>query len=395
MDQNSRHIFGTLKAEAPDALLALIKAYRDDPRPTKIDLGVGVYRDAAGGTPVFRSMKAAEKILLETQDSKSYLGPEGDMAFVQGLRPWIFGAGLADDARIVGVQTPGGTGAVRLAADLLARTGRDRKVFLGTPTWPNHPPLVHAAGLAVETYGYYDAATQTVRFDAMMQALVTARAGDVALLHGCCHNPTGEDLTRDQWLAVAELLSRNGVIPLVDLAYQGLGHGMAEDAAGLHIILDHCPEVLIAYSCDKNFGVYRERVGALYVRAADAATAEVVNSNMLSIARATWSMPPDHGAAAVRIILQDAALTADWQAELDSMRDRVRQVRDLLTAKGGILAPVARQNGLFSMLPLSPDQVKRLRAEHGVYMAGSGRINVAGLTADNVPVFAAAVQSVL
>ena len=387
-------LFDGLKAQAPDALLALIGLFAADPRSDKIDLGVGVYRDETGGTPVFRAVKAAEAKLVETQTSKSYLGPEGDIRFTELLQPIVFGPSV-DSSTLVGIQTPGGTGALRLAAELIAAAKPRAKIWLGTPTWPNHPPTFSSAGLTLATYRYFDQAAQVIRFDEMMDALNRADAGDVVLLHGCCHNPTGANLTPRQWADVAELVGKRGLVPLVDLAYQGLGGGLDEDADGLRQVMDAADDVIIAYSCDKNFGLYRDRVGALYVRAKQKARADLVLSNMLSLARPNWSMPPDHGAAVVRTILESPDLTAVWRDELTSMRERIHAVRLALAAgDSNLLAPIAQQQGMFSLLPISPEQVGTLRKEHGVYMAGSGRANLAGLTLKTVPRFIEALKAV-
>jgi len=385
-----------LAQQSPDALLALIKLYEADERADKIDLGVGVYRTAEGDTPVFESIKAAEQRLVEEQASKSYLGPEGDMGFVHSLMPHVFGANPARGGRIEGMQTPGGTGAVRLAAALAARAGVKR-VLMGTPSWPNHAPIVSDLGL--EIVGFAHAAVDgNADMDALMEALGSAGPGDAVLLHGCCHNPTGIDYTPDQWDRIVQVLADRGLLPIIDLAYQGLGLGMDEDAYGMRAVLAAVPEALVAYSCDKNFGLYRDRVGALYVMGSDAAHAERIISNGHSIARATWSMPPDHGAAAVRLILCDDALTKSWLAELGSMRERIQAVRRKLAGAGqagGIdLAPLATQHGMFAMLPLAREQIAALRDEHGVYMAGSGRINVAGLTTGNINRFVMALEQV-
>jgi len=387
-------MFEKLAAQAPDSLLALIGAFRDDPRPEKIDLGVGVYRDAAGRTPVFAAMKAAERRLLETQESKAYLGPEGNLAFARALAPIVLGP-LAGDERIIGVQTPGGTGALRLAAELIAAADRNAHIWLGTPSWPNHAPLMKAAGLAIRTYRHFDPATQSVCFAEMIAALEQAEAGDVVLLHGCCHNPTGADLSSAQWQSVAELLAARRLVPLIDLAYQGLGDGLEEDAAGLRHVLTRVDEALIAYSCDKNFGLYRERVGMLFVRGRDGASARVAYSNVLTLARANWSMPPDHGAAAVALILEDDTLRADWRRELDSMRTRIAGVRAELAAADPAFAALAGQKGMFSLLPLSKETIEKLRKDKAIYMAASGRISVCGLTPANLPRFVDVMRAAL
>ncbi|WP_300535387.1 amino acid aminotransferase [Sphingosinicella sp.] len=377
-----------LTAQPADPLLALIGLFRDDPRTTKIDMGVGVYRDAAGKTPVMAAVKAAEGVLLKEQQTKSYLGPEGDVRFAELLTPIIFGE--IDRARLCGVQTPGGTGALRLGAELLARGRAGARVLVGTPTWPNHVPLMEAAGLQIVPFKHFDVATQTLCFDETLAAINAAAPGDVILLHGCCHNPTGADYTVDQWNTIAPLIAECGLLPFVDLAYQGLGNGLDADAAGLRAVVAHNAQALVAYSCDKNFGLYRERVGALFV-VSD--TAAVIQSNLLALARANWSMPPDHGAAIVRTILDSPELTASWRAELDAMRLRILSVREGVAACDPAIG-LTKQTGMFSMLPLSPEQIRTLREVHAVYMAGSGRINVAGLTPDAIPAFAAAVAAV-
>jgi aromatic-amino-acid transaminase len=384
-----------LSPQPADALLGLIKLYNADPRPEKIDLGVGVYRTATGATPVFKAIKAAEARLLETQDSKSYLGPEGDMGFVHALIPYIFGTSF-DAARVDGMQAPGGTGAVRLAIEVARRAGV-RRILMGTPSWPNHAQIVAAAGLELVTFGHVTA-QGTADLAALQAALASAGPGDAVLLHGCCHNPSGVDYTPEQWDVIAPLLAERAVLPLLDLAYQGLGAGMEADAYGLRTVLAHVPEALVAYSCDKNFGLYRDRVGAFYAVTGDAGALARAMANGAAIARASWSMPPDHGAAAVRLVLGDPELTRVWLAELDDMRGRMREVRDRLAAAQQIgpiaMAPLGIQNGLFSMLPLNADQILALRENHGVYMAGSGRINIAGLTAGNIETFLAALRAV-
>ncbi len=386
--------FQPLTQQPADALLALIGMFRNDPRPGKIDLGVGVFRDDAGHTPVMRSVKAAERKLWETQDSKSYLGPEGNVAFARYMARLALGD-VDLSGRLTGVQTPGGTGALRLGAELLAAAKPGATVWIGTPTWPNHPPVVAAAGLKMQTYTHFNAASQTLTFDTVMDALNRAQAGDIALLHGCCHNPTGADFSLEQWKVIADTLSSRGIVPFLDLAYQGLGLGMEQDAAGVRLVMAACPEAVLAYSCDKNFGVYRDRVGALFVQTGSATDTDRVGSNMLALARANWSMPPDHGGAVIATLMDDPALVADWTLELDTMRDRLLGIRAALAAHGGVLGRVDQQRGMFSLLPLSPDVVKRLREEHAVYMAGSGRINVAGLSVETAGRFAAALNACL
>lgn len=390
-------MLNNLEQQPADALLALIKLHNADPRADKIDLGVGVYRTGQGDTPVFAAIKAAEQKLLETQDSKAYLGPEGDMEFVHALMPYIFGK---DDptmgGRIDGMQTPGGTGGVRLAMALAKKAGVKR-VWMGTPSWPNHAQIFADLGIELKTFVH---ATKTGRvdMDSLRVAISLSEAGDAILLHGCCHNPTGIDYSHENWDEIAGLIADKGVLPILDLAYQGLGDGMEEDAYGVRRVLAAVPEALIAYSCDKNFGMYRDRVGAVYVMVSDPAQLNAALSNGHTLARAAWSMPPDHGAAAVRIILQDPALVALWLDELDTMRTRMGQVRAKLAEAGTAgavdLTALGGQKGLFSVLPLNADQILKLRNDHGIYMAGSGRINVAGLTMGNIDKFIADLATV-
>jgi aromatic-amino-acid transaminase len=373
--------FGALQVQPPDSLLSLIKLYKADPRPTKIDLGVGVYRNAEGDTPVFAAIKAAEAKLLAEQASKSYLGPEGDTGFVEKIQPIVFGQGKAA-ADIVGVQTPGGTGALRAAAELIHAAKPGATIWLGTPSWPVHAQIFNAVGLNVQTYRYYDAADRRLAFDDMVAALSHADAGDFVLLHASCHNPTGVDLSFDQWREVTKIIVERGLVPFVDCAYQGLGQGLEEDAAGLRHVFENVDEALLAYSCDKNFGVYRERTGALFARSRQ--NQEAVFTTILLIARGCWSMPPDHGAAAVRLILESAELTAQWRAELDEMRERINSIRHALADADPRLEPIREQRGMFSILPVTPAQVEALRNDHGIYMAPTGRINIAGLNAQSV-----------
>lgn len=379
-----------LREQPGDALLQLIALARADARAGKIDVGVGVYRDAAGTTPILKTVKAAERILIESQDTKAYLGSQGDVRFVELIREIVFGDGAGDE-RIVGVQTPGGCGALRLGAELIRAADPDARILVGQPTWPNHAPLIGEAGVAMVDYPYYDKEARAIRFDAMMDALQAGRRGDLVLLHGCCHNPTGADLTSDQWEEVARVVAGRGLIPFVDLAYQGLGNGLEADAEGTRLVVAAAEQALVAQSCDKNFGLYRERTGSLFVKASGPGAAAVAFGNLLSLARTMWSMPPDHGAAVVRIILDDPQLRAGWRAEVDAMCARIRELRARLAAADPRLAYIDDQNGMFSMLPLSPEQVLPLRKEHGIYMAGSGRFNVVGLSDENVDRFAAAV----
>ncbi len=385
-----------LSPQAPDALLALIRLHAADPREDKIDLGVGVYRTEEGATPVFAAVKSAEQALVDRQDSKSYLGPEGDMGFVNALMPYVFGADPTMGGRISGMQTPGGTGAVRLALALAQKAGV-RRVHMGVPSWPNHAQILADLGMELAPFDHANP-DGTANLEAVLSAINGAGADEAVLLHACCHNPTGIDYSADDWSAIAQAFASSGTFPIIDSAYQGLGQGMEEDAAGMRSVLAAVPEAFIAYSCDKNFGQYRDRVGAFYVMAAESDTLGTAFSNANALARAAWSMPPDHGGAAVRIILRDAAMTKAWLAELDDMRARMRGVRDALAAAGTAgridLTPLGTQNGLFAMLPVTKEEVAQLREEHGIYMAASGRINIAGLTKANLPKFIAALAEV-
>ena len=386
----------TLEPRSPDALLALIKQFADDDRSDKIDLGVGVYRTNEGDTPVFAAIKAAEKRLLAEQESKAYLGPEGDMGFVHALMPRIFGRDATHHGRVEGMQTPGGTGAVRLAA-ALAKAAGVRRVLMGVPSWPNHAQIFDDLGLETAPFDHARA-DGAADVEALLEALEGATPSDVVLLHASCHNPTGVDYTPADWSRIVDALEERGILPIVDCAYQGLGEGLKEDVAGLRMIADRLPAALFAYSCDKNFGMYRDRVGALYAMTARKDGLEAVLSNAAALARASWSMPPDHGAAAVRIVLRDAALTEAWEEELGTMRTRLNAVRARLDRAGMAgainLTPLGRGNGMFAMLPLSREQIDALKREHGIYMAGSGRINVAGLHRGNTDKFVAALSDV-
>ncbi|MEL6540082.1 MAG: aromatic amino acid transaminase [Pseudomonadota bacterium] len=387
-----------LEAQSPDALLALIKLHAADERTDKVDLGVGVYRTGQGATPVFAAIKQAEQVLVDTQESKSYLGPEGDTGFVNALMPYIFGGNATMGGRIQGMQTPGGTGAVRLALALAQKAGMTR-LHMGTPSWPNHKQIIDDLKLELVAFDHANP-DGTANLDAVLEAIRGSQPGDGVLLHGCCHNPTGIDYSLDDWAAIGDAVAESGIFPIIDTAYQGLGYGLEEDAAGFRSLLAKVPEAFIAYSCDKNFGMYRDRVGAFYILAGEGEneTLDTAFSNANALARASWSMPPDHGAAAIRLILRDPKMTETWLDELDTMRTRMRQVRERLAATGmagGVdLTPLGTQNGLFSTLPVTKEQVVRMREEHGVYMAGSGRINIAGLTMDNIDKFIDALADV-
>jgi aromatic-amino-acid transaminase len=377
-----------------DSLLQLIALCNADPRPEKIDVGVGVFRDGQGRTPILQVIKDAERILLETQESKSYLGSAGDKRFAELIGPILLGEHAADK-RIAGVQTPGGCGALRLGFELIATANPNAQVLVGTPTWPNHPPIIRAVGLQIIDYPFYDRDACSIRFDTMVAALKDARPGDVVLLHGCCHNPTGADLNDEQWAEVTRLVSERGLLPLVDIAYQGFGRGLEEDARGLRGILAACDELIVAQSCDKNFSVYRDRVGSLFVKTGSTEATARAMAHVFQRAREMWSMPPDHGAAAVRLVLDTPELRDRWPGELGVMRDRINSVRKRIASADPRLAYIAGQYGMFSMLPISRDQVLKLRKDHAIYMADSGRFNIVGLSDDQVDRFTAAVVGTL
>ena len=373
-----------------DSLLQLIALCDADTRPEKIDVGVGVFRDGQGRTPILQVIKEAERILNATQETKAYLGGYGDKRFAELLRPILLGEHAADH-RIIGLQTPGGCGALRLGFELIATANPRARVLVGTPTWPNHPPIINSVGLGMVDYPYYERGQGSIRFDDMMAALANAEPGDVALLHGCCHNPTGADLDAEQWLQVTEAIVERRLIPFVDIAYQGFGRGLEEDAAGLRGLLAACDEVIVAQSCDKNFSVYRDRVGSLFVKTGSREATERAMAHVLQRAREMWSMPPDHGAAAVRIVLDTPELRDRWLGELAAMRDRINSVRQRIAAADARLAFIGRQFGMFSMLPLSKEQVLKLRESHAIYMADSGRFNIVGMSDGQIGRFIAAV----
>jgi aromatic-amino-acid transaminase len=383
-------MFESLEPKPDDPLLALIAQFRSDDRPHKIDLGVGVYRDERGRTPVFRAVKAAERILAETQDTKSYLGVEGNAQFLEQLLRLALVPEPAGAGDWACVQTPGGTGALRLAAELVRAAEPDARIVVGLPTWPNYEPLFTGAGLRTTFYRAFDAAAQRVLFAQTIEALNRAKPGDVVLLQASCQNPTGTDFDLAQMIELARVLRTRRLLPLIDVAYQGLGRGWSDDVQAIRVLLCEVEEAMIAYSCDKNFGLYRERTGALFVRARDGGQASAVRSRLRALARGNWSMPPDHGAAIVSTILSSAELTRNWRNELDVMRQRLRDVRSRLAGFGGAFAALQGQDGLFSLLPVPGGCVEELRTKHAVYLAPSGRANIAGLNDENIERFVAA-----
>lgn len=387
----------TLNPQPQDKILQLIAMYRDDPRTTKIDLGVGVYKDATGLTPVMRAVKAAEKMLWETETTKTYTGLAGEPAYNAAMVSMILGEGYSN--RAASVATPGGTGAIRQALELIKLANPKATVWLSNPTWPNHPSIIKYLGMPMAEYRYFDAATRGIDFASLMDDLGKVRAGDAVLLHGCCHNPTGANLSMDQWRQVVVLLAKIGAVPFVDLAYQGFGDGLEEDAEATRLVAASFPEVLIAASCSKNFGIYRERTGVLIALTQPDRKA-VVQGNLNFLNRQNYSFPPDHGARLVTMILQDDALRADWKSELEEVRLNMLTLRQSLAdalrraTNSDRFDFVATHRGMFSRLGLSEAQVNVLREEHGIYMVGDSRINIAGLNARTVPILAAAIASV-
>ena len=387
----------TLKPQPQDKILQLIALYRDDPRADKIDLGVGVYKDATGLTPVMRAVKAAERQLWEVETTKTYTGLAGEPAFAGAMVSLILGEGYVD--RAAAIATPGGTGAIRQALELIKMSAPGAKVWLSNPTWPNHPSIISYLGMQAAEYRYFDAVTCGIDFDGLIEDLGRAAPGDVVLLHGCCHNPTGANLDMGQWARVVEVLQARGAVPFVDLAYQGFGDGLEEDAAATRLIAAGFPEVLIAASCSKNFGIYRERTGILIALTAPDRKA-VVQGNLAFLNRQNYSFPPDHGARLVTMILADDALRADWKAELEEVRLNMLTLRQSLAdelrraTNSDRYDFVAHHRGMFSRLGLTEAQVMELRDTHGIYMVGDSRINIAGLNARTVPILAAAIAAV-
>jgi aromatic-amino-acid transaminase len=389
-------VFQALPEPKLDALVLVAQAFRADQRPHKLDLGVGVYRDAEGATPVMAVVKAAEAQLQQQQPTKSYLPPDGDSEFLSLMLQQLLGA--ADD-RTIAVQAPGGTGALHQALALIKATGDKATIWVGTPTWPNHIPMLQHHGLLVQSYAYYDVRTQQLQFDVMLAALRQAAAGDIILLHGCCHNPTGADLNQAQWQQIGDIMVERSLVPLVDFAYQGFGHDNEADAAGVRGLLTRLPRALVAASCSKSFSLYRERIGVLLVQCANSSEAVRARGMLQSLARINYSNPPGHGAAIVRTILSDSGLKAAWQAELAEMRERVQAIRQLLATAGtqhGLdLSFIGKQTGLFATFDLTPEQTAILGRDHAIHMPHTGRINIAGLTTASVAGFVTALRQVL
>lgn len=389
-------MFETLKPQPADKILALITAFREDPRENKIDLGVGVYKDATGLTPVMRAVKAAEKKIWEEQTTKAYTGLAGEPLYADGMIQLVLGDAVAR-GNVGAVATPGGTGAVRQAFELIQMANPGARVFVSDPTWPNHVSILKYLNIEVVTYRYFDRETRGVNFDGMMEDLKGAKKGDVVLLHGCCHNPTGANLNAVQWQEVIDLMNAQGLIPMIDIAYQGFGDGLEEDAKGVRMVASGCPEVLIAASCSKNFGIYRERTGLLMAISQDAGAQALNQATLAFLNRQNYSFPPDHGARIVATILHDDALRADWAAELEAVRLGMLDLRQGLADELQRLTGsdrfgfLAQHRGMFSLLGTTPELVEKMRADFGIYMVGDSRMNIAGLNSQTVPVLAKAI----
>lgn len=396
-------MFQTINAAPEDSILGLTEVFKKDPNPNKINLGVGVYKDGSGQTPVLATVKEAEQRLLRSEATKSYLPIDGLAEYAVLSQQIVFGCEhpILSEGRATTVQTPGGTGALRVAADFVRRIFPQAAVWLSDPTWPNHPNIFGSAAPQVKSYPYFEPESNGVAFEGMMAALRTVPAGDVLLLHGCCHNPTGADLAPEQWQAVAALCAERGILPLLDFAYQGFGDGLEEDATGVRIIAEHCREFLVATSYSKNFGLYNERVGALNLVASSAEAADAANSHLKICVRTNYSNPPAHGGQIVAEILGDPELRQRWEVELAEMRDRINDMRHLFVetldqhGAGRDFSFIVRQRGMFSYSGLSPAHVQALRERHGVYIVGSGRINVAGMTEANMEYLCGAIADVL
>ncbi len=393
-------LFQSLQALPPDAILGLIAEYRNDTRADKIDLGVGVYRTAEGKTPVLNVVKIAEQRLVTTQDSKAYIGTAGDQSFNAAMQAMTFDDAVSGD-RLTTLQAPGGSGSLRVAAGLLLRARERAAVWVSSPTWNNHVPLLGGAGLDLKPHPYYDTNQHVIETDAMLEALQNIPKGDVLLLHACCHNPSGLDPTEEQWRAISDIIVERELMPFIDMAYQGFASDIDSDAFIIRHLAGKVPEMVVANSCSKNFGLYRDRVGSLSVLAETPATRAIIASQLSNIVRTIYSVPPDHGAAVVATILNDESLRADWLVELAEMRDRLREMRRMLHEALESKAPdsdfshLVRANGMFCFLGISEDQVEALKADYGIYMVGSSRINVAGITPNNVDYLASSIAAVL
>ncbi len=385
-----------LKPQPADKILMLMQSFREDPRTDKIDLGVGVYKDPTGLTPVMRAVKAAEKKIWESQNTKAYVGLAGDPAFLDGMIGLVLDGAVARE-RIGAVATPGGTGAIRQALELIRLASPEATVWLSNPTWPNHNSIIKYLGMKMADYRYFDEATRGVDFAGMMADLQGLRAGDVVLLHGCCHNPTGANLDAAQWDEVIALLKAKGAVPLVDIAYQGFGDGLAEDGAATRMVAAGMDECLIAASCSKNFGIYRERTGILMAVARDDVQAKLAQANLAFLNRQNYSFPPDHGARIVSTILGDPALRADWEAELEEIRNTMLGLRTQLADELRRLSNsdrfdfIAHHRGMFSRIGTTPEKVEKMRADSGIYMVSDSRMNIAGLNAQTIPILAKAI----
>ena len=385
-------MFERLKPVPIDPILGLMNSFREDSRHNKIDLGVGVYQDDSGQTPIMTSVKKAEFQLLEDENTKTYQGMTGDSDYNDRLSSLIFGEDnpILKSGRFCTLQAPGGSGALRVGAEVIARTKSSPAIWVGTPTWANHIPIMEKTGLKINTYPYYDFETHAICFDEMIEALKKIPKDDIVLLHGCCHNPTGADLSSDQWKQVCATAHRNGFIPFIDIAYQGLGNGLEKDAYGIRELASQLPELIVASSCSKNFGLYRERTGAVSFICNDSDQTKIVLSHAMSSARSLYSMPPAHGALLVSSVLGDSKLREEWEIELESVRLRIQLMRDLLceklqgNQKGKDFSHIKHQKGMFSFLGISSEEVDTLRAKYGVYMVGSTRINLAGININNI-----------
>ncbi|WP_299900265.1 amino acid aminotransferase [uncultured Ruegeria sp.] len=392
-------MFENLKPQPADKILALMQMYREDPRDQKIDLGVGVYKNAEGITPVMRAVKAAERRIWEEQDTKAYTGLAGDPVYADAMIGLILGTSV-QRGNIAAVATPGGTGACRQAFEMIRMANPSARVFVSNPTWPNHLSILNYLGIETVQYRYFDGDTRGVDFDGMIEDLKTATAGDVVLLHGCCHNPTGANLNMVQWQEVVNLINALGLVAMIDIAYQGFGDGLEEDAQATRLVASSVKECLIAASCSKNFGVYRERTGLLMAISADAGQTALNQGTLSFLNRQNYSFPPDHGARVVTTILMDEALRADWATELEevrlSMLDLRQQLADELQRLSGSdrFGFIAQHRGMFSRLGAAPELVEKLRVDHGIYMVGDSRLNIAGLNATTVPILAKAIVDV-